>query len=288
VEIVKMFVSNSICGYRESRKSDKYIVELATRAEDPEIRALAVEMLNEYHQEVQAAQDDPKNQEVMKMLRDERVANEKRRHEVEEVAQAATTTVHENFGSVLDTNNIVETKRIRRQPERFEDIKWSDGGKRTGTVSEAERRNIEDFISGTDDDEEKDFLEVPKKPNYDPWLNTELDFDDASEFEDSDLDDSDVEEEVRERPLTDRQREKLDAKAAKHSKPKLDEASRQLAIKLLDDYDRVYTEEDLDQDVHLTRALKLIHAKKVGLAFDDVPSVHIKVCPKKLFQVAGC
>ena len=54
-----MFVKNSLCGYWESKKPDKYVIELATRAQDPEIRKLAVEMLNEYHVEVRAAQDDP-------------------------------------------------------------------------------------------------------------------------------------------------------------------------------------------------------------------------------------
>ena len=50
-----MFVKNSLCGYRESTKSDKYVVELATRAQDPEIRKLAVEILKEYHVEVREA-----------------------------------------------------------------------------------------------------------------------------------------------------------------------------------------------------------------------------------------
>jgi hypothetical protein len=55
VNIVKMFVKNPLCDYRESKKSDKYVVELATRAQDPNIRKLAVETLNEYHVKVRAA-----------------------------------------------------------------------------------------------------------------------------------------------------------------------------------------------------------------------------------------
>jgi hypothetical protein len=52
----------------------------------------------------------------------------------------------------------------------------------------------------------------------------------------------------------------------------MDDAATQLAIKQLDDHDRVYTKEDLDEDVHLARALKLIHSKKLGLPFfpDDM------------------
>ncbi|KAH8642692.1 hypothetical protein IG631_00155 [Alternaria alternata] len=60
----------------------------------------------------------------------------------------------------------------------------------------------------------------------------------------------------------DKQRAKLDSKAARKARPAMDDAARQLAIKLLDDHDRVYTEEDLDEDVHLARALKLIHSEK--------------------------
>jgi hypothetical protein len=57
--------------------SDKYVVELATRAQDREIRKLAVEMLNEHHVEVRAAQEDPANQELLRLLKRERQAQEK-------------------------------------------------------------------------------------------------------------------------------------------------------------------------------------------------------------------
>ncbi|CAN9146200.1 unnamed protein product [Alternaria alternata] len=143
-----MFVKNSLCGYRESQKSDKYVIELATRAQDPEIRKLAVKMLN-----------DPV------------------------------------------------------EPDSDDDFQESD----------------------------------------------------SSAF------DSSLEYETHERPLTDKQRAKLDSKAARKVRPTMDDAARQLAIKLFDDHDRVYTEEDLDEDVHLAQALKPIHSKKLGLSFDTVP-----------------
>ena len=80
-----MFAKNSLCGYRESKKSDKYVVELATRAQDPEIHKLAVEMLNEYHVEVRAAQDDPANQELLRSLKRKRQAQEKQREAQDEL-----------------------------------------------------------------------------------------------------------------------------------------------------------------------------------------------------------
>lgn len=70
-----MFVKNSLCGYRESKKSDKYVVELATRAQDPEISKLAVEMLKECHVEVREAQEDPANKELLRLLKRERTAS---------------------------------------------------------------------------------------------------------------------------------------------------------------------------------------------------------------------
>ena len=114
--------------------------------------------------------------------------------------------------------------------------------------------------------------------DYDAWRDfvgirrpVESDSDDDSDENDSSAFNPDLEEETHERPLTDKQRAKLDSKAARKARPAMDDAARQLAIKLLDDHDRVYTEEDLDEDVHLARALELIHSKKLGLPFDTVP-----------------
>jgi hypothetical protein len=293
VEIVKMFVLNSLCGFRESKKTDKYIVELATRAQDPEIRALAVEVLNEYHKEVQAAQNDPENQELMRLLREERAAKRKKERERIDAAKTTTKTIHENSSEVVDESNIVDSKRTSKRPERFVDIQWSDGGTHLGTISDAERRAREELIDEDEDDHDdhddhdkskKDFPEASRPRKFDPWVDTGLDAE-SNAGSDSDFTPesiSDVEEEVAEHLLTDKQRAKMEAKAARASRPKLDEASRQLACKLLDDYERVYTDEDLDEDVHLARALRLIHAKKVGLPFDDVASFHIKVCDWKV------
>jgi hypothetical protein len=77
VNIVEMFVKNPLCDYRGSKKSDKYVVELTTRAQDSEIRKLAVEMLNEYYVEVRAAQEDPANQELLRLLKRERASRGK-------------------------------------------------------------------------------------------------------------------------------------------------------------------------------------------------------------------
>ncbi|CAN9145950.1 unnamed protein product [Alternaria alternata] len=130
-----MFVKNSLCGYRESKKSDKYVVELATRAQDPEIHKLAVEMLNEYHVEVRAAQDDPANQELLRSLKRKRQAQEKQQEAQDELRSGAKVVPEK--GLDVDLKNIADSKskRLRKRPERFSDIKWTDSGKRGATIS---------------------------------------------------------------------------------------------------------------------------------------------------------
>ncbi|CAN9105543.1 unnamed protein product [Alternaria alternata] len=176
--MVKMFVKNSLCGYRESKRSDKYVIELVTRAQDPEVRKLAVEMLNEGNGQAQ----------------------EKQREAQDELCSGVKVVPEKGLN--VDPENIVDSKSKRRKkrPERFSDIKWSDSGKRGSTISAEELRAREAIALG--------------------------------------------EEETHERPLTDKQRTKLDSKAARKAQPVMNVAARQLAIKLLDDHDRVYTEEE--------------------------------------------
>ncbi|KAH6633035.1 hypothetical protein C7974DRAFT_163624 [Boeremia exigua] len=56
--IYKFYVEQSIFAYRESRKRDKYLVKLATRASDPAMRSLIVKCLNLHQENVRA---DPTN-----------------------------------------------------------------------------------------------------------------------------------------------------------------------------------------------------------------------------------
>lgn len=121
VDVCKIFVVNSICGFRESKKSDKYVVELATRAQDPEIRALTVKVLNEHHKEVRSAQDDPQNGKLMKQLLQEKLLMEKELNREEEEATAGAKTVPET-ALVVDPSNIVDGKRTRKESIRYQNI----------------------------------------------------------------------------------------------------------------------------------------------------------------------
>jgi hypothetical protein len=174
--------------------------QLVTRTHDPEIRKLAVEMLNEYHVEVRAAQDDPANKELLELLKRERQAQEKQREAQDELRSGAKVVPEKGLN--VDPEHIVDSKskRLRKRPEEFGDIKWTDSGKRGATISAEELRGCEAIALG--------------------------------------------EEETHERTLTDEQRAKLHSKAARKARPIMDDAARQLAIKLLDDHDRVYTEEE--------------------------------------------
>jgi hypothetical protein len=127
-------------------------------------------------------------------------AQEKQREAQDELCSGVKVVPEKGLN--VDPENIVDSKSKRRKkrPERFSDIKWSDSGKRGSTISAEELRAREAIALG--------------------------------------------EEETHERPLTDKQRTKLDSKAARKAQPVMNVAARQLAIKLLDDHDRVYTEEE--------------------------------------------
>ncbi|CAN9172962.1 unnamed protein product [Alternaria alternata] len=196
-----------------------------------------------------AAQQDPANQELLRLLNREWQAQEKQREAQDELRSGAKVVPEKGLN--VNLKNVVDSqsKRLRKRPEGFSDIKWTDSGKRGATISAAELRAREVIALGEEEDGSSD------------------DFEESG----SSALVSDLEEETHERPLTDKQRAKLDSKAARKARPTMDDVARQLAIKLLDDHDRVYTEEDLDEDVHLARALELIHSKKLGLPFDTVP-----------------
>ncbi|ORY05905.1 hypothetical protein BCR34DRAFT_590752 [Clohesyomyces aquaticus] len=55
VEVLKLYARNSICTYREHRKGNRFVMELATRPHDPDIRQLLVDVLNNYQNEVRDA-----------------------------------------------------------------------------------------------------------------------------------------------------------------------------------------------------------------------------------------
>jgi hypothetical protein len=278
VHVVKMFVKESICSYREAKKADKYLVELATRATDPNIQALAVEMLNEHHKEVQAAQDDPKNKKLMNKLREELARLRNVREERKAESAAAAKTVTEKMSSdVLDAANVVTDKRNRKQPERFEDVQWSEGGRKLGVLTQQDRLKrealIDDDFDSSSDETEKAFSDAVSSIVS---LGEESDLATGSDFS-IESEDSAVSEEVQERTPTEKQRMKLEAEERKRTVPRLNEGMRQLARKLIADYNRVYTRDDLKEHKYLSLALRLIHCKKTGVPLDNVPSVHIKV-----------
>lgn len=273
VVIVKMFVENSICAYREGKKTDKHVVELATRAQDPIIQALAVEILNEHQEQVKAAHDDPENADWMTELRRLQAEREK---QLRDYAESRAQTVSEKPS--VEEKNIVTGTRLRKRPERYTDIEWTDNGSRKG----------KEVSNSKDVDPSNEYVEFWKdlSSGDSDAESTPDDGSDAQSTSDDDYEDvaaisqagSDVgEEELRDRPLTDKQRAKEEALEAMQKIPDMDDGLRQLSSKLLEDYDITYTVEHLDDHKHLTKALKLIHCRKMGIPYGSVPTVHIKV-----------
>lgn len=118
VTIVKMHAINTIASYRESKKVDKYVVELATRAADPAIRNLAVQVLNEYHAEVRAAQDAEENKELMATLIEARDREVARMARIKKEEEDGAKTVPERY-EALDATKIIANgeKRAKSQPK---------------------------------------------------------------------------------------------------------------------------------------------------------------------------
>jgi hypothetical protein len=273
VEMTKMFVKNSICGYRECKKADKYVVELATRANDPQIRQLAVNMLNEYHRSVREAQDNPDNKQLRDLLVKERAQRERDKRIAEEAGSGAKVVAEK---IIPEPESIIEGKRARRQVQRFADLIWNDSGKQVGV---APKNVLGDLLSDFELSSDEEGLQSHKATFSESEADSDFHGSEHDSVAGSNPDD------VHERPLTAKQLAKQAAREARHSIPTMDEATRQLAEKLLEDYDRQYTDDDLNKDEHMVRALKLIYCRKAGLPYDNVPTPHIQVCtsPEKFF-----
>ena len=66
MDITRIFLDNSHDVYREMRQSDKAIMELATRAHEPIVRELLVDLLNEYNNEVVEAHESEIGRAILK------------------------------------------------------------------------------------------------------------------------------------------------------------------------------------------------------------------------------
>ncbi|KAH8730759.1 hypothetical protein GQ44DRAFT_723006 [Phaeosphaeriaceae sp. PMI808] len=108
-------IENSISAYKEFRKRDKALIELATRAKDPAIEQLLVDCLNEHRETIRRAQADPKNKELIgKFAEHAKIMKE----QLGLLAKA-----------VHDKNNLVEIepvtgKRQRRGVDRYCDSNY--------------------------------------------------------------------------------------------------------------------------------------------------------------------
>lgn len=289
--ITKLIVPESIHAYREAKKRDKAIIELATRANDPRIRAAIVTLLNEYQRHVRQAQEKPENQELISKIRD----HDTRTKDLRELAKDARV-VRDTID--LGTNNILEGKRRRQAPERYETIAWTaegsrlkvKGPKKNGLLAKARSKFAKGAASlkkkgksatsraktigsvkgkGKGKAKESD-VEDDSEPSLD---DNDSDYENYTEAEsasqagdeESDAEDDTVKAKLRR------------ARALFRSENQLGEQEKVLKLLLSLPKDKVYDEKDLEDEATMVRGLELLYAHRIGMSTAKVPSIHIKV-----------
>ena len=270
--ITKISIKNTIGAYKESRKRDKALIELATRANDPEIRALLVYCLNDFNEAIRLAQEDPENAELMSRLNT--------------LASIEKTNKMLMASAVPDKNELVSFETIdgkRQRKERgvaYGDEVWdglgrakskSKKGQEKMTLEELDKHLLdENDVVDEDEDEDED---EDDEDIYEPDEDDEPD-DDAIFTDDGD--ESDLEG-LSADALLDRKARK-EAKLAMRSEIQEDEGVRRLKMLLTLDHTKVYSEEDLGKEETLKRSLELAYCARFGQNYDKPPSIHIQVC----------
>ena len=183
-------VQNTIAAYREYRKRDEAIVELATRASDPEIQTLLVQVLNEHQAVSRAAQEDPANRDLVEKIRDNAV-----------VASQQQQLLAISVPDANDLGFLIKTTLGKRQPKliaRYADEQWNDEGQR---IPLGEAEEFEDISERDDDDDDfkvDDSMSDGGDGQDDDDLDNDLDADveDVSDDTYDPLDDGDIEDDL--------------------------------------------------------------------------------------------
>ncbi|OSS54985.1 hypothetical protein B5807_00044 [Epicoccum nigrum] len=313
VMFTKLFVQNSIFAYREFRKRDKYVVELATRASDPVMQGLNVKCLNAYQEKVRKAQKDPANGELMKMLQQCKQIEEDREALVE--AGAAYDPM-----DLVDVAGPSNKKRTSIKPKRFAQAKFvhghplypgdegctdaedddddvETGPRRSKRKIKGKKKQVGPVLEDDASDEDSDdkatvFLKKRLSTEDEKYAASEA----AGQTSESDYDDSCFNEDSGEdQYLSDpgaaanssgddsdvgpstaqKRKEKRLAFEAFHREEQEDEAVRQLQLLLSNDSERIYTIEDLKNESILSRGLEITYCMRAGQQPDKVPSIHI-------------
>jgi hypothetical protein len=265
VEIVKIFVEGSIHAYRESRKRDKYLVELSTRANDPDMRSLIVKCLNEHQLAVRKAQHDERNAELMAQLQEV--------HEVEAVREELQLA--QAVPDPMDILSIPEVvgKRARKPVIHFRDEFNYYGSDAEDEPKARPKRSRQKRVLADEDYADTSSLSS--------WTEESV-----SEFKGSDIEDEgnsnegdggDEKEDPAAAARKAKRLQKIAEYEAMRNEFQEDEGVRQLRLLLTADADKVYTEDDLDDESILERGLEITHCFRLGQQPDKVPSIHIKV-----------
>ncbi|KAH8730763.1 hypothetical protein GQ44DRAFT_723010 [Phaeosphaeriaceae sp. PMI808] len=272
VRITKIMIENSISAYKEFRKRDKALIELATRAKDPAIEQLLVDCLNEHQETIRRAQADPKNKELIGKFAEHAKI-------VKEQLGLLAKAVH-------DKNNLVDIepvtgKRQRRGVDRYCDSNYdSNTGALKGSAQDKGKgKKIKKDAEESDeyeDDTFDDFDSIVSDDSgsiYDPTKDEQSEDRDLYKLfsDEEDLPEGDESESA----LAKRKAMKA-ARIAMRNEKQDDEPLRRLKSLLTANPDRIYTADDLNNPVYLKLALELAHCARSGVPYDNPTSIHIQ------------
>ncbi len=290
-EIFKLLVNNSICAYRESRKRDKYMVELATRAYDPDLRSLIVKCLNKFQDTVRAAQKDLSNAELMEQIKELESVEDTKQELIK--AKAVADPID------LVSTPVAEGKRARKPVKRYADAFWVDdkelhegdddfeerlvkvrakkgrkGRKKGRSTKAAGKKRVSDEV---EPDSDSEFVADGSESD------TSSEFEHVSEDEEAEWNQSGSENEEGNEGeaflsvTTSESKRRKQAWEAMKSEKQEDEGARKLRLLLTIDANKVYTDADLENEEVLTLGLEVTYCMRMGQSLDKVPSVHINV-----------
>jgi hypothetical protein len=239
-----------------------------------------VQLLNEAQEEIRTAQAAEENQELRaQILHEANVTKDLRRFANDE-------------GIVRDTidigkNKILEGPRKRNRPNRFAELKWTNGGKLATEASPNPAKKKGKKTEPVSDSRKS----ARKQSRQASTVEAEENVDEEREIDDDYIDD--VEEDSGESTSEGEDQDDKDfvpdgttpsknymrkqARALFLSEDQLGEEERYLTSLLTLDGSKIYTLTDLNDEDTLIRGLGLLYARRMGQKASKVPSIHIKV-----------
>ena len=151
VLVVRVMTKNSHDQYRDSKQTDKAVVDLATRSFSSEVQNLLVDLLNESNKYVKEAHESQRGHEILKetnLLPTEDSNNPMNVKFDEETGGRLAITVQDSMSIDLESTVTNPAPRKRQRPDRFADKMLQDDEE-----SEMTSNDNDAFQSDEDGDE---------------------------------------------------------------------------------------------------------------------------------------